>query len=213
MERNNSLDGLKYVLISLVILGHFIEPNRYDNQISCMLYSIIYSFHMPLFIWMNGYFYKQRDFKQELKKSLPLIEICIISHVGFTLLGHGRLTLHSLLSFNYSPSWYMLSLFIWRMASSILFKSFCIRKLLICAIIVEIVSFVFINKYSGYFSLMRTLQFYPYFVAGYILKNKYEDVLQNKKILYMGGGNLDDFHIADFKRFTASDCFSKSRVA
>lgn len=70
MERNCSLDGLKYILIVLVVLGHFIEPSRYDNQMSTLIYSFIYSFHMPLFIWMNGYFYKHRAFKDELRKSL-----------------------------------------------------------------------------------------------------------------------------------------------
>lgn len=56
--RNKSLDSLKFVLIILVVLGHFLEPSRYSNKLSCDLYSVIYAFHMPLFIMLSGYFTK-----------------------------------------------------------------------------------------------------------------------------------------------------------
>jgi len=143
---------------------------------------------MPLFIWMNGYFYKHRGFMEELRRSLPFIEVCIISHIGFAFLRDGRLSISNMLFFNYTPSWYMLSLFCWRIASSLLFKSFCIRKLLVYAIIMEILSFIFINKYGGIFSIMRTLQFYPYFIAGYMMKNKLEYITGYKKTITSWGG-------------------------
>ena len=187
MQRNQSLDGLKYILIVLVVLGHFIEPSRYDNQISGWLYSLIYSFHMPLFIWMNGHFYKHRDLMDEFRRSLPLLEVCLISHIGFALLGGGHLSLRGLLSFNYSPSWYLLSLFFWRMASSCLLKHFRLRTILVSAVVIEIVSFILGDRHGGYLSLMRTLQFYPYFVAGYMMKGKMDSILRYKPIILLGG--------------------------
>lgn len=188
MNRNLSLDGLKYVLIFLVVLGHLIEPSRYDNKVSELLYSFIYSFHMPLFIWMNGYFYKHRKMIEEFRRCLPLIEVCVISHIGFALLRDGELSISNMFFFNYSPSWYLLSLCFWRMMSSWLFKFFDVRKLLIYAIIVEFVSFILIHKYGGFLSLMRTLQFYPYFVSGYILQNKLECLNRKVKIILQLGG-------------------------
>ncbi|MBP3356929.1 MAG: acyltransferase family protein [Rikenellaceae bacterium] len=89
MDRNRSLDGLKFILISLVVMGHFMEPSRYTDSVSCWLYSVIYSFHMPLFIWMNGYFYQLRGLGEELRKCIPLLEICAISHICFNLLVKG----------------------------------------------------------------------------------------------------------------------------
>lgn len=190
MERNRSLDGLKYILIVLVVLGHFIEPSRYDNRMSGLLYSFIYSFHMPLFVWMNGYFYKHRGLNEEFRRTLPLLEVCIISHIGFALLRGDGLSVSNMLFFSYSPSWYLLSLFFWRMVSSLLFRSFGIRKLLICSIVIEVLSFIFVNKYGGFLSLMRTLQFYPYFIAGYMMKNKLGNINRRGKLILQSGGGL-----------------------
>lgn len=62
--RNLRLDGVKLLLIVLVVVGHCIEPTRYDNPVSGCLYSIIYSFHMPLFVFLSGYFAKVRSFTE-----------------------------------------------------------------------------------------------------------------------------------------------------
>lgn len=142
---------------------------------------------MPLFVWMSGYFYKKRGFGEELRKIIPLIEVCIISHIGFALLRDGRLSVGNMLFFGYTPSWYLLSLVYWRLASSLLFKYVDVRKLLIYALVVEIFSFVFINKYGGLLSLMRTLQFYPYFVVGYMMKNRLGNMNKYGKIILSGG--------------------------
>ena len=221
MERNRSLDGLKYVLIVLVVLGHFIEPSRYDNRMSGLLYSFIYSFHMPLFVWINGYFYKHRGLSEELCRNIPLIEVCIISYIGFALLVSGCISVSNMLFFGYSPSWYLLSLFFWRMTSSFLFRSLGIRTLLMCSIVIEVLSFIFINKYGGFLSLMRTLQFYPYFIAGYMMKNKLGNIGRCSKLILQLGVIAIAFilltssrlqHQVDFQRAGLLEAQFKSSV-
>ena len=55
-ERNRMLDSLKGFAIILVVLGHVIQtvfaPDSYDDN---AIFKIIYSFHMPLFIFISGY--------------------------------------------------------------------------------------------------------------------------------------------------------------
>lgn len=55
-ERNQMIDSLKGFAIVLVVLGHVIQtiyaPDRYDAN---FVFKIIYSFHMPLFIFISGY--------------------------------------------------------------------------------------------------------------------------------------------------------------
>lgn len=54
--RNTSFDALKFFAIFLVVWGHSIQ---YLNAIDCIeepVYRIIYSFHMPLFMMISGYF-------------------------------------------------------------------------------------------------------------------------------------------------------------
>lgn len=55
INRDYTLDGLKFLLICLVVLGHFIQGARYNNEITTAIYSVIYNFHMPLFVLLSGY--------------------------------------------------------------------------------------------------------------------------------------------------------------
>lgn len=185
MERNKSIDGLKYLLIILVIVGHFIEPSRYNNIISCHTYSFIYSFHMPLFIMLNGYLYRKRQLKEEIKKCTPLLEVCILSHILFAILKYGELSYDNMIDFSFTPSWYLLSLVCWRIQSSVLAYYFSDKKILILSITIEIISFLLFTIYGGTFSIMRTMQFYPFFMIGYFLKkNAKHTITKYAKSLY-----------------------------
>ncbi len=53
--REYALDNLRGVLIFLVVLGHLLEISI-PFRGSIMLYRYIYSFHMPLFMFISGYF-------------------------------------------------------------------------------------------------------------------------------------------------------------
>ena len=50
-KRNDSIDFVKGVLIIFVILGHVVLGTISGNLIR----GVIYSFHMPLFLFVSGY--------------------------------------------------------------------------------------------------------------------------------------------------------------
>lgn len=52
--RDNTIDALRGFAILLVVLGHCIQYSIVDFD-SNMLFNIIYSFHMPLFMFISGY--------------------------------------------------------------------------------------------------------------------------------------------------------------
>lgn len=53
--RNQSLDFYKGIAIMLVIIGHTLQYRVYpDNFDSSWVFKIIYSFHMPLFVFLSG---------------------------------------------------------------------------------------------------------------------------------------------------------------
>ena len=56
--RNPLLDIMKAIGIFLVIIGHNIQGVGYHY---------IYSFHMPMFFIIAGYFYKERNIVQSVK--------------------------------------------------------------------------------------------------------------------------------------------------
>lgn len=54
MQRDLTIDTLKGFLIILVILGHLIGSlNVYGGD---KIWNFIYTFHMPLFVLISGYF-------------------------------------------------------------------------------------------------------------------------------------------------------------
>ena len=59
-KRIYTLDNLKAVLIFLVVLGHLLISFTHATCNSAKyISSFIYSFHMPLFIIISGYFSKK----------------------------------------------------------------------------------------------------------------------------------------------------------
>lgn len=66
-ERNEIFDVLKGIAIILVIIGHCKE--------GFALWPFIYSFHMPLFFFITGYFLKPRPFRKELALSFQRLII------------------------------------------------------------------------------------------------------------------------------------------
>ncbi|MCD8365289.1 MAG: acyltransferase family protein, partial [Clostridiales bacterium] len=55
--RDFHFDNIKAVLIFLVVLGHVFR-NLGANGDEYLVYKIIYSFHMPAFLFISGYFMK-----------------------------------------------------------------------------------------------------------------------------------------------------------
>ena len=54
-ERNELLDLLKGFAILLVVLGHAVQYNLTKTFDSHPIFRVIYSFHMPLFMFISGY--------------------------------------------------------------------------------------------------------------------------------------------------------------
>ncbi len=89
-KRIDYFDIAKGIGIILMILGHMSLQNRY-------LKNFIYSFHMPLFFIISGYFFKERDNKQCLKTIFKKLIIpyiltclCIIFYKVFRLVLDGN---------------------------------------------------------------------------------------------------------------------------
>lgn len=68
-QRNETIDILKGIGIILVIIGHM-------HTVPIILRTIIFSFHMPLFFLVAGYFFKPNfDFKDKTKKDFSRLVV------------------------------------------------------------------------------------------------------------------------------------------
>ena len=52
-------DNLKLFLIFLVVLGHLTLQYFYSSQMFCTVTMVIYTFHMPAFVFVSGLFSKK----------------------------------------------------------------------------------------------------------------------------------------------------------
>lgn len=72
VERNKTIDICKGIGIILMILGH-------SAYLTCnwsnMLFKVIFSFHMPLFVFFSGYFYVQKPISTSIKSNLRSLAV------------------------------------------------------------------------------------------------------------------------------------------
>ena len=167
--RDLRIDGLKFFLVCMVVLGHCIQPFRYDYAVTGWLYGIIYSFHMPLFIILSGYFFRVEAIEKETKKCLRLLETFIIVTLVYWL-SSGMSYTWPLVRIGACPSWYLFSLLCWRITSFYVLRRMAFQRLFTISLLLSIILFVTLNKGEGVFGIMRTAQFYPYFLLGYAIK-------------------------------------------
>lgn len=175
-ERVYRFDNLKLLLIILVVFGHILEvvPNSMDK------YIFIYTFHMPCFMFITGYFAKYDRWNIILKLIYP--------YVLFQTL-YNYFETDEMLNTNYQHTyvipywimWYLLTIIIYYIMIPLFDDEKCVNRMVlfagafICAII-----FAKDVNIGTYFSLARTLYFLPFFLAGFYIKDtKLYDWLNN----------------------------------
>lgn len=100
------IDKLKGFLILLVIIGHFGYANYPSMSI---LHDLIYSFHMPLFIFLSGYVVTTLPFNKLIKRLRSLIIPFFVVGALFSLYNKGDVYSWLLMA-NKNYLWYLLIL-------------------------------------------------------------------------------------------------------
>lgn len=177
-------DNIKFVLIFLVVLGHLAEC-FYDTSHSCKaLFNFIYAFHMPLFIFISGYFSKKIlnpkngfNFNKVLNMFLLCFSSLFVVRILDVILLNKPFN-YNFLSFS-AASWYLYSLAIWNL-SIIIINKFKSKYVLIFSIILSL--YVgYITGVKDLFIASRVITFYPFFLLGYYISKENLDKLINKK--------------------------------
>ena len=166
-KRIIEIDYLKSFAMLLVVWGHFLEC--FSSSFSHILYQTIYMFHIPLFVFISGYLskFKIRD----------LIKFAIVYLNFHFLYGILGCLLNNSFSINFDVFtpywllWYLVSLMIWKLTLPLLDKipqkhyAFAMVLLFLLGI------YVGANRYiNRFFSMSRSIAFYPFFALGYLNK-------------------------------------------
>jgi fucose 4-O-acetylase-like acetyltransferase len=169
MTRDLYWDSLKFVLIFLVIYGHTIDGHTPDGSFNRAMYSFIYMFHMPLFIFISGRFSHIRDKKKYIKGILRLFETYVVSQIILTAISviYGdNFTINYLTTPNY-VLWYLVALIYWRLIVyffPLKWLRFRFLLIILSLIISILAGFIPISRP---FSIQTALAFMPFFVIGY----------------------------------------------
>lgn len=166
-QRNYHFDNMKGILILCVVFGHTVSNlfSVWGNYLATKyLYYLIYTFHMPVFIFISGFFSKRHsDYETYLKKA---ISGCLIPYLIFNVLY--ALPFESNVLNIWKPNWimwYLLSLFSWKILVEVLIK--LKHPFLITLVFVPLIGML--PSAGEVLSLSRTVCFFPYFMAGYLM--------------------------------------------
>ena len=104
--RDHQFDNIRLILIFFVIFGHLIEYFAAGG----ILYRWIYSFHMPVFIFISGYFAKFDPKKIVCNILVPYVLLQIL-YTAFDRLLYGNAPFRLQFTTPYWLLWYLFSLF------------------------------------------------------------------------------------------------------
>lgn len=202
MKRDKALDVAKGFASILMMYGHL----RYAEHNMDTIYSWIYSFHMPFFVYITGLLTvarKERRILRLIKKAIGVfVPYVIWNIVGYVVLKNLGLVYETeyefkrgtLLGNNLNanlPTWYLWSYFLISIfAIFILPLVDDIKKLVVLDVVAIALVFwiVTLPEMQIYFRWKATLALLPFFITAYMLK---------KLILNYHGGLYRRFYMWD----------------
>lgn len=174
-NRESYFDNAKFILIILVVFGHVIRSFIDDNEFMLNVYKFVYTFHMPAFILISGFFakgYDKKGYVQKIFKKLiiPYLIFQGIYSVYYFLVESGNTLALDLLDPHWSL-WFLMSLFFWNL---FLFAYTKLDKRLAMLIAIGLgIAIGYIDSASNYLSVSRTFVFFPLFLAGFYLNKSH----------------------------------------
>ncbi|CAM3681425.1 acyltransferase family protein [Mesobacillus zeae] len=173
-KRDYYFDNAKFILIFFVVFGHLLRSFIDDNGVIYNIYKVIYTFHMPAFILVSGFFargFSEKGYiiKIARKLILPYLIFQIIYSVFYYFLYNESKLVLSPLDPHWSL-WFLISLFFWNVLL------IGVSKLTPAAGLGTALVFGLLSGYfeglSNWLSLSRTFVFFPMFLLGYYMNKE-----------------------------------------
>ena len=182
-DRDYFFDNARAFLIFLVVFGHLLQPYTSEDKFLSALYLLIYSFHMPTFLFISGYFAKNLDKPHYLEKiAKKLLVPYIIFFAFFSIYYYltGKEDAIQLDPFNpVFALWFLLTLFFFHVVLVIV-RRYNPYIVLSVAILVSVLA-GFSGNIDSYMSISRTIVFFPIFYIGHLVTKEQTIKLRNKK--------------------------------
>ncbi|GHE81742.1 membrane protein [Streptomyces werraensis] len=181
-QRDAFFDNAKYLAIVLVAVGHAWGQLLDDGAVETA-YRVVYTFHMPAFILISGYF--SRSFDLRPKHVRRLITGVVVPYVVFETAyslfqrygndepGHGI----TLLDPTYHL-WFLCALFVWRITTPV-WKA--VKHPLPVSLVLAALGSLS-PQIGDDLELQRVLQFLPFFVLGLTLRPEHFRMVKRRSV-------------------------------
>ncbi|MFE0804761.1 acyltransferase family protein [Streptomyces sp. NPDC058812] len=179
-QRDAFFDNAKYLAIVLVGVGHAWGQILDGNRTVETLYRVLYTFHMPAFIIISGYFSRSFDLSpKRVKRLITGVAVpYLVFEVAYAL--HRRVSEDpandiSLLDPTYLL-WFLCALFVWRLTTPIWQT---VRWPLPIALGIAALASV-TPTVGNDLNMQRVLQFLPCFVLGLVLRPEHFQLVRRR---------------------------------
>lgn len=185
-ERSQFWDNYKGILIFLVVFCHFIYAYavRLEESLAYSIYTFVYTFHMPAFVFCTGYFSKS----ERSRSKNALVQMFLYYAVFNSLMmwfAHAYLGSSLKLLTPYYSYWYILAIIMWRAVAGDLGN---VKGIVLISALVTLALGGW-KEFTNVLALRRTVAFFVFFIAGYKLdREKVERFLQRRKPWHMALG-------------------------
>lgn len=171
VERVAIWDNAKFFVLVLVVAGHLMDGIRFDGLAANWLYTSIYLFHMPLMMFIAGYFSRA---ELSAKVANSIIQLCVTYLLWEVLIGVFRYFLSGWTpsaDFISTPSramWFLLSLACLKLVLPVFIR---LKHPLAVAVLIALAAGAF-QGIDDTLTISRTLGFLPFFVGGYVSRQR-----------------------------------------
>ncbi|MEU6142495.1 acyltransferase family protein [Streptomyces sp. NPDC047081] len=182
-QRDAFFDNAKYLAIVLVAMAHSWEPLKGDSRVLEGVYTVVYTFHMPAFIVISGYFSRSFDMRPDRLRRLVtgVLVPYVVFETAYSLFkryGDHDPSMDISLLDPWYLTWFLVALFIWRLTTP-LWKSF--RWPLPLALGIAMLASVS-PDIGDDLDLQRVLQFLPYFVLGLCMRPEHFRMVRTRAV-------------------------------
>ncbi len=161
--RNFKMDNIRFFLIFCVLLGHCLELFH-----AGILYRVIYTFHMPAFVFLTGSYVRYSPRKiASFFWTYGVFQVLYLTFDAFILADAETVKIQ--FTTPYWLLWYLLAVIIYYLLTPMLSAGHWIVQVIIATCISLLAGFD--SSIGYYLSLSRILVFLPFFVLGYGVAN------------------------------------------
>ncbi|MFJ8883943.1 acyltransferase family protein [Streptomyces sp. NPDC102402] len=182
-RRDAYFDNVKYLAIVLVAVAHAWEPVMDGSRTARALYMVVYTFHMPAFILVSGYFSRSFDMSpSRVKRLVTGVAVpYVLFETAYSLfkrfaggVDDAPITLLDPLFL----TWFLIALFIWRVTTPI-WQS--LRHPLPVALAIAVLASV-TPGIGDDLDLQRVCQLLPFFVLGLLMKPEHFQMIRRREV-------------------------------